>query len=330
VTIRARLFDAEGEDHEVEAGPDAVPAKGADRLLWVDVDARSSDDLARIGALLDFSPSLVARLDDDPKLASLTQYPEHVHLSLATMEPPADKGAGRSHRRVVKPVRRTLDLIAGAEWVVTVHDGPLPAIDRLTEGMQGETRLGALESADFMASIVDSVIVGYYHTVEAFEREIDRLDEIALRGRPQDDVLGRLVDLRRRIGTVRQALAPQREAFAPLGRPDLAVHKALGRPWPELLGRLERAIEAVEHLRESLLGTYDIYMGRLAQRSNDVMKALTVLSAILLPSVVLAGVMGMNFKVWFFDDPSSFFIVVAAMGLMAVVILGVARWRGWI
>ena len=78
----------------------------------------------------------------------------------------------------------------------------------------------------------------------------------------------------------------------------------------------------MEHLRESLLGTYDIYMGRLAQRSNDVMKALTVLSAILLPSVVLAGVMGMNFKVWFFDDPSSFFVVVAAMGLMAVAISG--------
>ena len=126
----------------------------------------------------------------------------------------------------MKPVRRWLDLIAGAEWVVTVHDGPLPAIDRLTEGMEGETRLGALESADFMASIVDSVIVGYYHTVEAFEREIDRLDEIALRGRPQDDVLGRLVDLRRRIGTVRQTLAPQREAFAPLARPDLAVTRS--------------------------------------------------------------------------------------------------------
>ena len=64
----------------------------------------------------------------------------------------------------------------------------------------------------------------------------------------------------------------------------------------------------MEHLRESLLGTYDIYMGRLAQRSNDVMKALTVLSAILLPSVVLAGVMGMNFKVGFFDESSYFFV----------------------
>ena len=328
MTIRAWLFDAEGEDQEVELTSDAVPARGADRLLWVDVDARTSADLARVAELLGFSESLVAQLGDDVDRASLTQYPEHVHLSLAAMEPPdADQGGDDA---VVRPERQSLDLVAGAEWVVTVHDGPLAATDRFMDSMSGETRLGVLESSDFLASIIDSVIVGYHRTVEAFEREIDRLDEIALRGRQQDDVLGRLVDLRRRIGVVRQALAPQREAFAPLARPDLAVHKELGRPWPELLGRLERALDAVEHLRESMLGTYDIYMGRLAQRSNDVMKALTVLSAILLPSVVLAGVMGMNFKVGFFDDSSWFFVVIAAMGAMAIAILGVARWRGWL
>ncbi len=329
MTIRAWLFDAEGEDQEVELSSDVVPARGADRLLWVDVDARSASDLAHIGGLLDFRPSLLARLGDEFERAGLTQYPEHIHLSIDTMEPPADRDQGESPV-VVRPVRRGLDLVAGAEWVVTVHDGPLAAIDRIMDGLRGETRLGVLELSDFLASIIDSVIVGYHLTVEAFEREIDGLDEIALRARRSDDVLGRLVDLRRRIGAVRQSLAPQREAFAPLARPDMAVHQELGRPWPELLGRLERALDAVEHLRESLLGTYDIYMGRLAQRSNDVMKALTVLSAILLPSVVLAGVMGMNFKVGFFDDPSYFFVVVAAMGAMAVAILWVARRRGWI
>jgi magnesium transporter len=326
VTIRAWLFDAEGEDQEVDLSPDVVPERGAERLLWVDVDTRSTGDLARVGETLGFSPSLLAELGDDLDRASLTQYPEHIHLSLGTMEPPDDEDPDV----VVRPVRQAFDLVAGPEWVVTIHDGRLAATDRLMEGLRGETRLGSLDSSGFLASIIDSVIVGYHRTVEAFEREIDRLDEIALRGRPRDDVLGRLVDLRRRIGTVRQSLAPQREAFAPLGRPDLAVHQELGRPWPELLGRLERALDAIEHLRESLLGTYDIYMGRLAQRSNDVMKALTVLSAILLPSVVLAGVMGMNFKVGFFDDPSFFFVVIAAMAAMAVAILGIARWRGWL
>jgi magnesium transporter len=326
VRIRARLFDAQGEDREVGPSREVVPARGADQLLWVDLDARSEDALARVGEMFRLSRSLLVQLSDDVDRSSLTQYPDHIHLSLETMEPPGSSGRGD----VVRPVRQALDLVVGAEWIVTVHDGPSAATDRLMEGMKGQTRLGALDAADFVAAIIDSVIVGYHRTVEAFEREIDALDELALRARRGDDVLGRLVDLRRRIGSVRQALAPQREAFAPLGRPDLALHEELGRPWPELLGRLERALDAVERLRESLLGTYDVYMGRLTQRSNDVMKALTVLSAILLPSVVLAGVMGMNFKVAFFDESWYFFVVIAAMVAMAVAILGVARWREWL
>jgi magnesium transporter len=110
----------------------------------------------------------------------------------------------------------------------------------------------------------------------------------------------------------------------------MALHDELGQPWPDLLDRLERAVDAVGQLRDSLIGTYDIYMGRSAQRDSAVMKTLTILSAILLPSVVLAGVMGMNFKVAFFDTPENFWLIVGAMGGLAVAILVTARVRGWL
>jgi Mg2+ and Co2+ transporter CorA len=44
---------------------------------------------------------------------------------------------------------------------------------------------------------------------------------------------------------------------------------------------------------------------------------------------VLAGVMGMNFKLAFFDDPSNVWLVIGSMALFALAILGVARWRRW-
>jgi magnesium transporter len=71
-------------------------------------------------------------------------------------------------------------------------------------------------------------------------------------------------------------------------------------------------------------------MGRAAQDANDVMKVLTLLSAILLPSVVLAGVMGMNFPIPFFDDPNHFLWVVSAMVAFAVGMFAFARWRRWL
>jgi Mg2+ and Co2+ transporter CorA len=79
-----------------------------------------------------------------------------------------------------------------------------------------------------------------------------------------------------------------------------------------------------------LIGTFDVHMTRTAQRTNDVMKILTLASVILLPSVVLAGVMGMNFQVPLFDNPNLFWVVVAVMAVMALVTLVIARWRRWL
>ncbi len=71
-------------------------------------------------------------------------------------------------------------------------------------------------------------------------------------------------------------------------------------------------------------------MTRTGQRTNDIMRVLTVVSSVLLPAVVVGGVTGMNFHPTFFDEPSYFFIVVAGMVVLAVATLLFARRRGWL
>ncbi len=302
-------------------------AKGlADRhLLWIDLEGRSTAGLDTVAEAVGIDRKLVELLATERKRADLTQYEDHIHLVLQAMEPPAE-----GDKEGQDPVRHALDIVAGRNWVVTVHDEPLRALERLDSLTEGETRLGGLDAAGFLAGIGDEVLADYFDLAEAIERDIDRLDELALRRRPDEDFLAHIVELRRRIGIVRRTLAPHRVAFAALGRPEMELHEELGRPWPGLSDRLERAIDAVENLRDLLLGSFDIHMGRAAQDANNVMKVLTLLSAVLLPSVVLAGAMGMNFKVSFFEDPTNFWIVIAAMVAFGVSMVVVARWRHWI
>ena len=220
--------------------------------------------------------------------------------------------------------------MATKDVVLTVHVGPVQALQRFIDTLDGETRLGALDAADLLSSLVDEVIVGYFLLAESIERDIDDLDQRALHARREDDVLGEIVSIRQRIGLVRRTLAPHRDALATLGRPEMRVEETVGQPWPGLLDRLEGAIAAVDRLRDALLGTFDIHMGRVSQRESDVMKILTLLSAVLLPAVVLAGIMGMNFAMPFFEDTINFYVVIASMGILAAVIVAVARWRGWL
>jgi magnesium transporter len=290
------------------------------QLLWIDSSDRQGGALDPVATALDLDGAQITRLVRPPKNVDLTQFADHIHLVMEAMESPADAGAGR----------HTIDIVAGRNWVLTVHDGPLAAIERVDAWTVGETRLGALDAAGFVAGIVDEVLAGYFSLIEGIEREIDQLDERALRHRPDRSFLSDIVAVRRRIGLIRRTLAPHRAPFAALARPEMELHEELGRPWPGLIDRLERALDSVENLRDLLLGTFDIHMGRAAQDANEVMKVLTLLSAVLLPSVVLAGVMGMNFPLPFFDDPSHFWWVVAAMIAFALGMFAVARWRRWL
>jgi Mg2+ and Co2+ transporter CorA len=251
--------------------------------------------------------------------ARLRRHGDFIQLTVETVE--ADHDQAR---------QREVDLLAGHNVVVTVHDGPVAAIDVFAEQLSGDTIVGELDSGSFIAALVDAVLSSYFTLVEEIEREVDHLDDLALRGHDSDRFLETVIHLRRRIAHVRRAVAPHREAFAPLVRPDFTLDERIGAPWPHLLDRLERLIDSIENARDLLVGSFDIYLGGAAQRANDVMKALTVLSAVLLPSVVLAGVMGMNFKLAFFEDVNNFWLVMGGMLVFAVALLGIARFRHWI
>ncbi len=261
-------------------------------------------------------------LTSDDGRARLTRTQDTLHVTLEAMEtddavPP-------------KIFRREIDLLVAPNIVLSVHDGRVQALRRFRDGLGGETRLGSLTAADLLSALIDEVLVGYFLLVEAVERQIDDLDQRALIGRPGDDILAAIVSLRRRVGLVRSVLAPHRDALSTLGLPEIGIAESLGRPWPGLVDRLESAMTAIDGLRTALLGTFDIHIGRVSQRESDAMRTLTLLSAVLLPAVVLAGIMGMNFPLSFFDDTTNFLVVLGAMGIMAIGILAVARSQQWL
>jgi magnesium/cobalt transport protein CorA len=319
VTLRARLYDANGEERDVDLTADLIRQIDDRRLLWIDVDERSDESLGLLAAALELQPRLTEQLRTVGQRARLLRFPDRVVITLGALERDADEVG-----------RRELDVLVGRNLVVTVHDGPLSAIAEFANQLEDEVGLGELEAGAFMTGLVDAVLTTYFKEIDAIERDIEALDQVALQRRAGTAFLSAVVVLRHRIAVVRRALTPNRDALAPIVRPDFEVHKDLIRAWPGTIERLERAIDGVDKARELLVGSFDIYLGRASQRSNDVMKILTLVSAIALPAIVLAGVMGMNFKLPFFEDANNFWVVVAAMVGLAVGILAVSRWRGWI
>jgi magnesium transporter len=329
VTLRATLYDAPGTDQTVELTEGIASKLGKRQLLWVDLEGRDQQLIDRIGKVLDLPEDAVHHLSQQPSTARLLRYEGMVHLRVVALQP-AEANSGRSIGPGGASIEvAPIDIVGAANLVVTIHDQRVRAFDAFVEEVRGDSHLGELDAAGFIGALVDSVLTIWLEIVEAIERRIDALDELALRGGRPESFLSEVVALRRRIAEMRRTLAPHRTAFAPLARPDFEVPE-LGRPWPGLVERLERTIDATQSARDLLLGSFDVYMARAAHRTNNVMKVLTVLNAVLLPAIVLAGVMGMNFKIAFFEEPGNFWLAVSAMIALATTIIGVSRWRGWI
>jgi magnesium transporter len=319
VSIRALLSRADGSDVDVDLADLGPRRVKRDELLWVDAEAVTTDELEamrRALKLTEESATAIESVPGEPNARVLEDGVQVVVLALG-----ADLDAD--------PV--PLQIVIGNGWVITHHADGIGYLDEHRQSIQDQREVGRLTPVEFLASLLDWHVDAYFDAAEQLEREVDELDDAALRF-TGGNLLDRLVAMRRRIARVRRLVAAHNDVAAELARPDFLPESA--RHGADVLvrvaNRLARADDVVTNAREMLIGTFDLHMTRTAQRTNETMRLLTLASVILLPSVVLAGIMGMNFKVWLFEDSNLFWVVIGLMVVMAVGTLGVARWRGWL
>ena len=273
--------------------------------------------------VFEFSDEQARRLLEQPSRASLLDSGEHMHVTLYVAS-----GEGG------EPVLRPVECVLGANWVVTAHEAEIEVLEEFRERAEGGGRIGELDSPSFVAAVVDWVVASYFRAFEEVEHELEELDAKIMSDIPKNvsDELTRLVELRRTIGTLRRALAPHREVIVALAHPelDLLSTETSAERFATIESRVTQAVEAAREAKESTRGSFDLLVARIGQRTNDIMKLLTLVTVILLPASVLAGVMGMNFKLGFFDLTWMFWAVIAAMLGIAVLVLSTARKQSWI
>jgi magnesium transporter len=217
--------------------------------------------------------------------------------------------------------------------VVTAHDRPVAVLDEFPQRVSGSGDTGVLDDPAFLATLLEWVLGAYSEAFERLEERLEEFDVQAMRGRGRAERdIERLVAERREVGVLRRALAAHRSALTALTHPELEAlgSDASGERFRSLLRRFEATVQEARDARESIVGSFDVLIARTGHRTNDIMKVLTLTSVILLPGAVIAGVMGMNFKLDIFESTWPFYVVLTVMAVVALVTVGVAKLREWI
>ncbi len=318
----AFLFD-ERESEQVEDWRAALEGLADDQLLWLALRDPTEEDVAALQEALDLGSEDAQKLLEQPSRPSLADAGEHMNVTLYAAG--VDDG---------EPVLTPLECALGRNWIVTAHQGKVDVLEEFREHAEGGGEVGALDAPSFVAAIIEWVVSGYFRAFEAVESELEELDARVMSSTPKDvsDDLARLVELRRSIGTLRRTLAPHREVVVALAHPELDTLSTedSAQKFAALESRLTQALDAAREAKESTFGSFDLLVARIGLRTNDIMKVLTLVTVVLLPATVLAGIMGMNFQVGLFNEVWGFWVVIAAMLSIATLVLTVARTRRWI
>jgi len=246
---------------------------------------------------------------------------------------PADNGAPRSLES------EQISLFLGKDFVITFQED---ALEDCFDPVRARLRQNSVRlrqgGADALAhALLDAVTDSYFPVIESFSDELDRLDD-DLAEMPRPVTLHRIHEIRSDLLTLRRSAWPLREAFQNLIRESHPLISADSRIYfRDCYDHAVQIIDVLETYRELCADLREYYFSSISQRTNDIMKVLTIIATIFIPLSFVAGVYGMNFDTtasrwnmpelkWAFGYPFAWTVMaVMAGGLLYYV------WRkGWL
>lgn len=257
-------------------------------VLWLDLSGEPNQTCEPI--LLDvfgFHPLAVDDALQETHTPKVDDWGEYIYIVLNAMNFDASDGLALSTTE--------LDIFLGPNYVVTHHDRPIAALEKVSEAFGRDKRYTAQGPDHLLYKIIDSLVADYMPIVEAIDDQIDRVeDEVLTKAAP--DTLERIFSLKRILLAMRRVIAPQREVLNKLARDDYEVIDQHDRIFfRDVYDHLVRLHDLNESMRDLVSGALDTYLSVINNRMNDVMKTLTIITTLFMPISFLTGFFGMNF-----------------------------------
>lgn len=220
------------------------------------------------------------------------------------------------------------DVFLGRDFLITVEEGDCESLRKALD--QTEARKEKLRPDQILYRILDAVVDDYLPSLDKMNDRIDETEDEVLEN-PEPAMLQRIFDMKRTLIGMRRVLTNMRDVAAHLQRTESdLIQKDLLPFLRDVYDHVARNLDIVETQRDIVNGSMDIYLSSVANRTNQVMKVLTVLGTITLPAIVISGIYGMNVKgIPWINDPLGFAIVMALIVGTSAILVGLLKMFRW-
>lgn len=292
---------------------------------WMNVERPTLQDVERLRQIFHFHPLALEDILSRNERPKMDEYEEYLFLVLQFPD-------FREEQQLSFPSE--LHVFLGPNYLVTAHDASLRPVMDLFRECEGDevARRRNMEAGPgwLLYRILDRLVDHLFVTLDRLGARIRRIEE-GLFTQNVRLIVEEISLVRRDLIALRSIVKPQIRPITDLEQKDRPlIRQDLRAYFGDIADGFHKAWDILEDYREVMDDLSETANSLTSYRINEVMRVLTVISVIMLPLTVLAGIYGMNVPLPLAHSPLSFVLILGLMGLIVAGMLSYFRRRGWL
>jgi magnesium transporter len=319
--MRSFFVGSDGVVGETKSFPEITEQFGAGATIWVDLEDRTPAAETLLTETLKLHPLVMDDIWSERAMPKIEDFDDYLFVLIHGV---------RKESNTTKFDLVEIDLVLGKRFILSHHKDSC-AITAVHEELTRSSKLLKRGPAWVLHSILDHLVDHYLPILDQYDDEITKLeDDVMIHAGTKrgERVMRRMLSFKRTLQRLRRVSIYQREVLLRLSRGEFDEIPRDATPfYRDVYDHFARVTDLADSYRELVSGAIEAYLSVQSNRMNEVMKALTLISTIMLPLTFIAGVYGMNFDAaaspYNMPELKWTYGYVFALGLMVATALGI-------
>ncbi|MBI3314118.1 MAG: magnesium/cobalt transporter CorA [Candidatus Omnitrophica bacterium] len=303
-----------------------------DAFLWVDLENPTEFESDCLVEIFNFHALAIEDCLNDQSQPKADDYEEYLFLVMHAVQLVHDEEGKKEEGKKHELITKELDIFLGRNYVVTFHQIPIKSLSGVRETTIKKPEITMGHGPDMLVyNILDHLVDHYQPVLEDYDRMINQIEE-EIFNNPPANYLSSIMQVKRDIFNLRRIVSPQRDTVNFITRnPTPFIKTRHMMYFRDIYDHLFRIYGSVEGFHEILAGVLQAYFSYSSHKLNEIMKRMTVLATLTMPSIIVASIYGMNFRnMPELEWPYGYYLSIVLMGVTSIGMLIWMKFKKWI
>jgi magnesium transporter len=260
-----------------------------DSIKWVNIEGiHDVSIIEKIGSQFNLHPLMLEDILNTGQRPKIDDYDDYILVVLKMIY---------TNEELKEIVSEQVSIVLVGNYVFTFQEFKGDVFDQIRQRIEtGKGNIRKLGADYLVYALIDAIVDSYFFILEQVGDYSEEIEH-RLMEEPKKEVLQNIYKLKREMIYLNNSIWPLREVVGNLTRAESVLIKQNTALYlRDVYDHIIQIIDIIESYRDITSGMLDTYLSSISNKTNDVMKVLTIFSTMFIPLTFLAGIYGMIFK----------------------------------